>query len=185
MSSPSGPGWRATRKSRPSSPQSPTAGWPERLRRSTMSLFTLPTSTIFATSTVSSSETRRPPTNSTGSDSFSMYAVISGPPPCTITGSRPTYLSSTTSRANSSRSAGSFIAAPPYLITTVRPWNSRMYGSASRSRVTSGCVLGIDPHVVVGQVGEEHLGLEALAREPDLVVDLAGLHSLVEGGEVI
>ena len=46
----------------------------------------------------------------------------------------PTYLSSTTSRANSSFSCGSVIAAPPYLITTVLPWNSRMYGSAS-SRV--------------------------------------------------
>ena len=42
------------------------------------------------------------------------------------TGFMPTYLSSTTSRANSSFSAGSFIAAPPYLITTVLPWNSRM-----------------------------------------------------------
>src|SRR4051812_5340071 len=97
---------------------------------------------------------------------------MSGPPPCTMIGLSPTYFNSTTSRANSSRSAGSFIAAPPYLITTVLPWNSRMYGSASRRRPTSGRVLGIDPHVVVGQVGEEHLGLDALARQPDLVVDL-------------
>ena len=58
---------------------------------------------------------------------------MSGPPPCTTIGLRPTYLSSTTSRANSSRSSGSVIAAPPYLMTTVLPWNSRMYGSASRS----------------------------------------------------
>ena len=58
---------------------------------------------------------------------------MSGPPPWTTTGFRPTYLSSTTSRANSSRSAGSSIAAPPYLMTTVLPWNSRMYGSASSS----------------------------------------------------
>ncbi len=62
---------------------------------------------------------------------------MSGPPPCTTTGFIPTYLSSTTSRANSSRSAGSTIAAPPYLMTTVLPWKSRMYGSASRSVVTS------------------------------------------------
>src|SRR2546429_265947 len=34
-------------------------------------------------------------------------------------GLSPTYLSSTTSRAKSSRSAGSSIAAPPYLMTTV------------------------------------------------------------------
>ena len=62
---------------------------------------------------------------------------MSGPPPWTTIGFRPTYLSSTTSRAKSSRSAGSVIAAPPYLMTTVRPWNSRMYGSASSSVVMS------------------------------------------------
>ena len=49
-----------------------------------------------------------------------------GPPPWTITGFKPTYLSRTTSRANPSRADESRIAAPPYLITTVRPWNSRM-----------------------------------------------------------
>src|SRR5205085_502616 len=52
-------------------------------------------------------------------------------------GLMPTYLSSTTSRANSSRSSGSSIAAPPHLITTVLPWNSLMYGSASSSVRTS------------------------------------------------
>ena len=62
---------------------------------------------------------------------------MSGPPPCTMIGFSPTYLSSTTSRAKSSRSSGSVIAAPPYLITTVLPWNSRMYGSASSSVLTS------------------------------------------------
>src|SRR3954447_17725796 len=34
-------------------------------------------------------------------------------------------------------SPASVIAAPPILITTVFPWNSRMYGSASRSVPTS------------------------------------------------
>src|SRR3954467_7175823 len=62
---------------------------------------------------------------------------MSGPPPCTTTGLSPTYLSSTTSRAKSSRSCGSSIAAPPHLTTTVRPWNSRMYGRASRRVSTS------------------------------------------------
>src|SRR6185436_18426146 len=93
---------------------------------------------------------------------------MSGPPPCTTIGLMPTYLSSTTSRANSSRSSGSVIAAPPYLMTTVLPWNSRMYGSAS-SRVPTSCiaapgsgsVVGIDRHVLVGQVGEEDLRLGA------------------------
>ena len=55
-----------------------------------------------------------------------MYSVISGPPPWTTTGLRPTYLSRTTSVANASRRLSSRIAAPPYLITTVRPWNSLM-----------------------------------------------------------
>ncbi len=86
-----------------------------------MSLLTLPTSTIFATSTVASSLTRRPLTNSTGICRRSMYAVMSGPPPCTTTGFIPTYFSSTMSRAKSSTSCGSVIAAPPYLMTTVRP----------------------------------------------------------------
>jgi hypothetical protein len=97
-----------------------------RFRRRTMSLLTLPTRTIFATSTVSASLTRRPPTNCTGRPRRSMYAVISGPPPWTTIGLIPTYLRRTTSRANSSRSAGSSIAEPPYLITTVLPWNSRI-----------------------------------------------------------
>ena len=51
---------------------SPTAGCPWRLISSTMSLLILPTSTIFATSTVCLSETRRPSTNSTGRSSLSM-----------------------------------------------------------------------------------------------------------------
>jgi hypothetical protein len=51
---------------------------------------------------------------------------MSGPPPCTTTGFMPTYFRSTTSRANSSRSSASTIAAPPYLITTVFPWKSLM-----------------------------------------------------------
>ena len=55
-----------TRNSWPSSPESPTAGCPWRLMRDTMSLLTLPISTIFAISTVSASLTRRPPMNSTG-----------------------------------------------------------------------------------------------------------------------
>ena len=55
-----------------------------------------------------------------------MYSVISGPPPWTITGFMPTYLSSTTSVAKASRRASSAIAEPPYLITIVFPKNSRM-----------------------------------------------------------
>src|SRR3954469_13079576 len=185
------PSWAAalaTRNSKPSSPQRPTAGWPWRLSRSTMSLLTLPTRTIFATSTVSASLTRRPPTNWTGRPRGSMKLVISGPPPCTTIGLIPTYFRRTTSRANSSRSAGSSIAAPPYLMTTVLPWNSRMYGSASRrvatSRTVSGRVVGIDRHVAVGQVGEEDLGLVALSGKADDVLDLLAPHALGERRQI-
>src|ERR1700754_2469463 len=107
---------------------------------------------------------------------------MSGPPPWTMIGFSPTYLSKTTSRANSSRRPGSLMAAPPYLITTVLPWNSRMYGSASSSvatsragRAGSGRVFGIEAHIFVAEVREEPLGLGALAREVDLVLDLIAL----------
>src|SRR3954447_12680206 len=95
---------------------------------------------------------------------------MSGPPPWTTIGFSPTYLSSTTSRANSSRRCASSIAAPPYLITTVLPWNSRMYGSASSSvptsRMRTSCrVVGVYRYVLVREVGEEHLGLGALAGQ--------------------
>src|SRR4051794_36308208 len=67
-------------------------------------------------------------------------------------------------------------------MTTVLPWNSRMYGSASRrvatSRTVSGRVLGIDRHVAVGQVGEEDLGLVALPGEADDVLDLLARDAL-------
>src|ERR1019366_6881236 len=185
MSSPPGAARRTTLNSEPSSPHRPTAGWPWRLIRNTISLLTFPTRTILATSTVSLSETRRPPTNSTGRPRRSMWPVISGPPPWTTIGFRPTYLSSTTSRANSSRSAASSIAAPPYLMTTVLPWNSLMYGSASRSVPTSRmassrCVVGVDGDVLVREVGEEDLGLGALAGQHDLVLDLIALDRLRE-----
>src|ERR1039458_3084916 len=117
---------------------------------------------------------------------------MSGPPPCTTTGLIPTYLSSTTSRANSSRSNGSSIAAPPYLIYTVAPHKSRRYGSASRRVATSrisielvrreplGRVLRVDLHVVVAEIGEEQLGLGALPREVDLVEDLVAADGACE-----
>src|SRR3954453_5390352 len=117
---------------------------------------------------------------------------MSGPPPCTTIGLSPTYFSSTTSRAKSSRSAGSVMAAPPYLMTTVLPWNSRMYGSASSSvpmsRISEwplGRVVRVDGHVVVREVGEEDLGLGALAGEAHGVLDLGAAHRLRERGGVV
>src|SRR5437588_6866988 len=134
----------------------------------------------------------------------------------------PTYLSRTTSRANSSLRAGSAIAAPPYLITTVWPWNSRMYGSASRrvamsliadprpgraeacswrllelwlrssymrtpapsfaarrcerSRGPSRGVLRVEVDVLRREVGEEQLGLAAVAGKRQRVLDLIALN---------
>src|SRR3954468_21356022 len=92
---------------------------------------------------------------------------MAGPPPWTITGFMPTYLSSTMSRANSSRRTGSVIAAPPYLMTTVRPWNSRMYGRASRrastSRIrSSSAALHDSPH------GVQANGREVVVSDPEV-----------------
>src|SRR2546426_11906209 len=109
---------------------------------------------------------------------------MSGPPPCTTIGFSPTYLSSTTSRANSSHRSGSSSAAPPYLMTTVLEWNSLMYGSASssvptsRMRESSGRVLGIDAHVLCRQVGEVDLGLRTLAGQAHFDLDLRRLGGL-------
>ena len=64
--------WGAIVNIAPSSPESPTAGWPWRFSRATMSALTLPSRTIFATSTVSRSETRIPSTNLTSNPSRSM-----------------------------------------------------------------------------------------------------------------
>ena len=60
-------------------------------------------------------------------------ASICGPPPWTITGCMPTYLSSATSCANASFSSSFSMACPPYLMTSTLPAKRRMYGSASSS----------------------------------------------------
>src|SRR4051812_19432349 len=73
-------------------------------------------------------------------------------------------------------------------MTTVLPWNSRMYGSASRrvatSRTVSGRVVGIDRHVAVGQIREEHLGLVALPGKAHDVLDLLARDALGERRQV-
>ncbi len=109
----------------------PTAYEPSRLIIDTISRFTFPTSAMRTMSTVSASVTRRPSTNSGSLPRRRMRAVICGPPPCTTTGFMPTSRISTTSVAKSSASSSFSIAWPPYLMTTVLPENSRMYGSAS------------------------------------------------------
>src|SRR4051794_32542092 len=125
-------GLRALARMSPaSSPDSPTASGPCTLTAETMSRLILPTRTMRATSRLSASVTRRPSRNSGTIPSRSMSALICGPPPCTTTGRMPTDRMSTTSSANCRARAGSVIALPPYLTTTVVPKNRRMYGSAS------------------------------------------------------
>src|SRR5712692_1393420 len=122
---------RRARMSEPSLPESPTALPPWKLIRPTISLLILPTRTISTISTVSSSVTRMPPTNFGSLPSRFMSAPIWGPPPWTITGSMPTKRSRITSSANDRLRSPCSMAEPPYLMTTVLPRNSRMYGSAS------------------------------------------------------
>src|SRR5436190_15203448 len=122
---------------------------------------------------------------------------MSGPPPCTTIGFMPTYLSSTTSRAKSSVRSGSVMAAPPYLMTIVLPWNSRMYGRASRrvrtSRISrrsavggrrglgaSARVLRVECDVLFREVAEEDLRLAALSGDGQLVLHLRRAHGPLE-----
>jgi hypothetical protein len=71
--------------------------------------------------------------NSLSMPSRSSIAEICGPPPCTTTGRSPAYRRKTMSSANACLSWSSTMALPPYLITTVLPWNSSSQGSASVS----------------------------------------------------
>mmetsp|Transcript_16483 Transcript_16483/g.19771 ORF Transcript_16483/g.19771 Transcript_16483/m.19771 type:complete len:218 (+) Transcript_16483:466-1119(+) len=115
----------------PSFPHSPTAFPPAWLMSETIDLFTFPTRTISTTSMVAASVTRSPFLKFGSMPSFVSQELISGPPPCTRMGRMPRHDSSTTSLTTCSFSVGSFIAAPPYFTTTVRPLNFWMYGRAS------------------------------------------------------
>mmetsp|Transcript_4522 Transcript_4522/g.11239 ORF Transcript_4522/g.11239 Transcript_4522/m.11239 type:complete len:336 (-) Transcript_4522:56-1063(-) len=115
----------------PSFPQRPTARPPASLIRETMLLFTRPTRTISTRSIVGPSVTRSPFLKLGSMPTFSSQELISGPPPCTRTGRMPTQASSTMSATTPALRLGSFIAAPPYLMTTVLPRNFCRYGSAS------------------------------------------------------
>ena len=92
---------------------------PCRLIACTMRLLMTPDSTISTTSTVASSVTRLPFTNSDRMSSRSSIALIIGPPPCTITGFTPTCRISTTSRAKRSIPSSLPMAWPPSLMTTI------------------------------------------------------------------
>ena len=94
--------------------------------RPTISVLIRPVSTISTTRTSSAPVIRWPSANSDLRPIFSSVLVISGPPPWTITGFSPADCSSTISSAKLRLSAGSIIAAPPYLMTARLPANLRM-----------------------------------------------------------
>ena len=87
----------------------------------TIRLLILPASTISTTSTVASSLTRLPSTNSDLMSSRFSISLIIGPPPCTTTGLTLHCFISTTSRANSAIAASLPMAWPPSLMTMVAP----------------------------------------------------------------
>ena len=128
-------------------PARPNASGPKPLRAVTMSALTLPISTIWATSRVSASVTRRPSTNSLALPSLSNHSPICGPPPCTTTGRIPTRCISTMSDANCSNRSGSPMALPPNFTTTTAPRNASMYGRACSRTCTarSGSRRGSSP----------------------------------------
>src|SRR5262245_48308708 len=165
--------------------------------RPTISLLIFPTSTISTISTVSSSVTRMPPTKRGSLPRRFISAPIWGPPPCTITGSMPTSRSRITSSANGCLRSACSIAAPPYLMTTVLPRNSRMYGSASirisarrsASSITGSLSQDVPREILVtGELAQARVNVagvdrQLLARqvrrvERDLVQEL--LHDRVE-----
>lgn len=80
---------RAVRR-RPSRPERPTAVAPALLMRETRVLLTLPTRTMETISMVSASVTRRPSRKTAGMLRRPSQVLISGPPPWTMTGRRPT-----------------------------------------------------------------------------------------------
>uniref|UniRef100_A0A0D9YVX8 Uncharacterized protein n=1 Tax=Oryza glumipatula TaxID=40148 RepID=A0A0D9YVX8_9ORYZ len=149
---------RAVRR-RASLPQRPTAVAPATLMRETSCLLTLPTSTISTTSMVSASVTRRPFRNCGSTPTRPSHELISGPPPCTSTGRRPTQERRTRSRITDDCSSGDFIAAPPYFTTTVLPLNRWMNGSASEStstRLSAGAVGWATDAGCAGATEEAH-----------------------------
>ncbi len=75
---------------------------------------------------VSPSVTRSPSTKRGSIPSRSIHRLISPPPPWTMTGWSPTYLSRTTSVITCCWRPGSTMALPPYLMTKLFPAKERM-----------------------------------------------------------
>ena len=96
---------------------------PSRFSWATRFLLTLPQSTDWTTSMVTSSVYRRPSTKRLSWPSFFSMSLISGPPPWTTTTRMPTRLSRMMSHMTARRSSSEIMAFPPYLTTMVFPVN--------------------------------------------------------------
>src|SRR5438309_2489801 len=131
---PSSASSRSARRIPPSMPVRPTAGTPRARRVATTRPFASPPSTASATSRVSASLTRRPRTKRVSMPRRSAHSPTSGPPPCTTTSGWPPPVSATTA---SSAASVSGPTDPPIF---------------NRSRSLRGGV-GIDPHVLGGEIG--------------------------------
>ena len=115
----------------PSAPEMPTALWPYSLRAQTSSWLTLPTRTSRTASMVSSSVTRRPSLNLTGTSRRVSRALMALPPPWTSTTRTPMSFMSSMSATTRWQSSLSSMAEPPYLMTNVLPFIWLIQGSAS------------------------------------------------------
>ena len=82
---------------------------------------------------VSSSVTRRPSLNFTGTSRRLSMALMALPPPCTSTMRTPMSLSISMSATTWRQSSGSSMAEPPYLMTKVLPLILLIQGRASQS----------------------------------------------------
>src|SRR4029077_228347 len=112
----------------------PTAGTPRPMSVATTRPFASPPSTASATSRVSASLTRSPRTKRVCMPIRSAHSPTSGPPPCTTTSGWPASFSAPTASSAASVSA----PTDPPIFSTRRSLRG---------------VVGIDPHVLRGEIG--------------------------------
>src|SRR4029077_2442010 len=95
-----------------------------------------------------------------------MYGSDSSSVPTSRIASTPDSIWGRQSRSSPARRPVWPVSTPPRRVLRVQPLSCR--------------VLGVDAYVLLREVGEEHLGLGALARQADLVFQLAALDGLEE-----
>ena len=110
------PSFFSAENSLPDFPDIPTALPPNLFILATIPVFIFPMRTIFTISIVSSSVTLRPSMNVGAFPKRCIAEVISGPPPCMITGFIFTWFSKITSWAIASRTVSSSRISPPIFI---------------------------------------------------------------------